>query len=77
MTDKELEKIGIIRDGGNLRPNRYWCNTLQDHINILRTDTMEDVLGYIFKEGVERGIKEGKEKRSNEIMGLLKNEDLF
>ncbi|AGO47291.1 hypothetical protein Phi19:1_gp045 [Cellulophaga phage phi19:1] len=77
MTTKQLEKIGIIRDGGKLKPFNYWCNVTQSHIKIYKTDTMEDVVKAIYEKGIEDGVKEGKEQRSKQIKGLLNNDDLF
>ena len=77
MTTKQLEKIGIVKDGGKLKPFRHWCNATQSHIHIYKTDTLEDVVKAIYEEGIEQGIKEGKEQRSNQIKGLLNNDDLF
>ena len=77
MKTKQLEKIGIIRDGGELKPFKYWCNATQSHIKIYKTDTMEDLLKAIYEQGIEYGIKEGKKQRSKQIKGLLNNNDLF
>lgn len=77
MTTKQLERIGIIKDGSKLKPFKYWCNVTQCHMNIYKTDTMEDVVKAIYEEGIEQGIKEGKEQRSKQIKGLLNNDDLF
>ena len=75
MTDKQLEKLGIYRDGGKVRPNRYWCNTTQDHWIIYKSDTMEQILALVFENGKEQGIVEGKIQRSNQFSDLLNNTD--
>lgn len=77
MTTKQLERIGIFKDSTKLKPFKYWCNVTQKHMNIYKTDTLEDVVKAIFEEGIEQGIKEGKEQRSKQIKGLLNNDDLF
>jgi hypothetical protein len=75
MTTKQLEKIGIIKDGGKLKPFNYWCNVTQSSIKIYSTDTMEDVVKAIYDQGIEDGIREGKKQRSNQINDLLNNQD--
>ena len=77
MTTKQLERIGIFKDSSKLKPFRHWCNATQSHINIAKNDTLEDVVKWIFEEGFEQGVKEGKEQRSKQIKGLLNNDDLF
>lgn len=72
-----LEKMGIIDESTILKPNNYWCNTTQKHMKIFKTTTMEKILEMIFDEGEIQGIKSGKVQRSNEIMDLLNNRDLF
>ena len=77
MTTKQLENIGVIKYSSKMKPFKHWCNATQTYMNISKTDTLEDVVKAIFEEGIEQGIKEGKEQRSNQIKGLLNNEDLF
>jgi len=77
MTDKQLEKLGLYRDSIKLHLKRYWCDTVQEYIQISKIDTIKDILKYIFEEGVKQGVKQGKEQRSNQIMDLLTNDDLF
>lgn len=76
MTALQLEKMGILTERTKLNPNRYWCNTIQDYINIKGTDTIEDVLNMIFSSGYVQGIETGKRQRSNEIKALLDCTDL-
>ena len=73
MTDKQLEKIGLIKDGHN--PRQYWCYVTQSHITILRRYTHENILQLIFNEGMSQGIVEGKTQRSNQLLRILHNED--
>lgn len=78
ITDKELEKMGIIHEGSKLKPDRYWCNTTQTQMRIdTKTATIESVMTMIFEEGYTQGISTGKTQRSTEIKRLLNNEDLF
>lgn len=76
MTNKQLEKLDIHRDGDKRNPNRYWCNTTQSSMNIFNTDTVKSVLERIFNEGIEQGIRLGKEQRSEQIKSILNNDDL-
>ena len=77
MTDKQLDKLGIHKDGPKrLFPNRYWCNATQSNINIHRQDPPEGVVEIIFEEGVRQGRIEGKITRSEQIRGILHNTDI-
>jgi hypothetical protein len=71
MTARQLGKLGIIPHKNKSNPDRYWCNVTQCFLTIYKADTMEDVLEMIFKSGVEQGITEGKQQRSQEIRDLL------
>jgi hypothetical protein len=73
LTDKQLEKLGIIKDGGKLNPRRYWCNPAQIHMIILATTDVEHVISMIFDEGIRQGIEEGKKIRSKQMNNLLED----
>ncbi len=76
MTDKQLERMGIYRDGGRLYPKRYWCNITQGYMNIEKTnETYESIVKRIYERGLKDGISEGKSMRSKEFMDLLNNND--
>lgn len=77
MTDKELEKMGIIAHKTKLNPIRYWCNTTQEYMKIRESDNIEGILTKIFQNGYTQGIDTGKRQRSAEIKGLLDCTDLF
>jgi len=74
MTDKALEKIGILPDKSRLNPNRYWCNATQEHMNISRNMWGEDIMQDIFDNAFNQGVEEGKERRSKEFKRLINNE---
>ena len=74
MNDEELEQIGIIADKSKLRPNRYWCNIIQDNINISKGTKLEVIMEKIFQNGYAQGIDTGKTQRSQEFKNLL-NDD--
>jgi hypothetical protein len=76
MTPKQLEKLGIIAEG-KLKPNKYWCNAIQDYLTIYKTDTIEDIFEKIYKVAEANGIIEGKRQRSNEFKVLMDNDDLY
>lgn len=62
-----IETIGVYSEQTILHPNRFWCNVLQDYIDITEDKNIEDVIEMIYEEGIKRGIDEGKEIRSKEI----------
>jgi hypothetical protein len=71
LTKIQLEKLGIHSEQNKLNPTRYWCNPAQMHLNIITSDTLEDVISKIFNEGVRQGIREGQKKRSQQLNSLL------
>jgi len=71
MTEKQLEKMGIHRDGGRMYPNRYFCIATNSYLTIYKNDTQEDIMKSIYEKGIERGTEEGKMKRSEEFKSLL------
>jgi len=75
MTDQELEKMGIISDKSKLSPNRYWCNTTQENMNIAKGTTPFQLLAKIYEAGYIQGIDTGKEQRSQEFKNLINNVD--
>ena len=75
MTDKQLEKLHIHRDGGKLKPNNYWCNTTQSNMKIYRQNTYEDVMQMIYDEAYNQGVEEGKSRRSRELKALIFGDD--
>lgn len=74
MTKEQLEQMGIIPDGGKIKPNKYWINSVQENINIYETTTIEDIFEEIYRLGEQNGIKEDKRQRSNEFKALLDND---
>lgn len=75
MTDKQLEKLDLYREG-KMSPNKYWSNTTQSTLIIFRSATLESVATQIFEEGVSQGVEKGMRKRSEQISDLLNNRDI-
>ena len=74
---EQLEQIGIYHEESKLKPFKYWCNITQGYLKITDKMTMEDVVKMVYEKGIELGLRDGKEQRSNEFKRLLNNEDLF
>ena len=58
MTDLQLEKLGILSDKSKLKPNRYYCNTRQEFVDIPRETTVETILVDIIAAGRLQGVDE-------------------
>lgn len=72
MTDLELERIGITKDGSDeLRPNKYYCETTECTMTIFREATHLSVVAEIYQIGYVEGIKRGKARRSRELYDLI------
>ncbi len=76
MTDLQLGKLGIVPDKSKLKPNRYFCNTRQEFVDILKGTTVEMILNDIIEVGRLQGIEEGKNQRNAQFRDLLDGKDL-
>lgn len=76
MTKEELGIMGLYQEDQQLYPNRYWCNVTQSSFTIDGNETPETIMDKVFQEGIRQGIRDGMERRSEQIMALLNNTDI-
>jgi hypothetical protein len=75
VTKIQLEKLGLVDDSHPVRPNRYWCSVIDNHIYIRKDDTMASILQKVSDVSLEKGIEIGKKRRSKQLFDLLNDND--
>jgi hypothetical protein len=65
-----LPVLGYYHSGSKIYPNR-WHHPVFEYIDIRSTTTIEDVLQYIYKEGLDAGIAKGELNKISQIKDVL------
>jgi hypothetical protein len=72
MTDKQLEKLGIVPANALTKHNRkYWIRCLEIEIKIPRHYTVSEIFQDIWDAALRLGIEQGKRLKIDEIKKCL------
>ena len=71
MTEKDLEKIGIVRMYPKLYPNRFCIARLNEEIQLFSPYDYNDVLDEIYAVGYKNGRDMGKKEKIRELKNVL------
>jgi len=68
-----LEEMEIFKQDNEWSKNVYYCNIIEDSIDIEETDTLFNVIDKINSISWSNGFRDGKKQRSKDLMELLSN----